>query len=86
MGFLQRIFIGLIIVGLGYLLVWKTRFFVETFGESGTVNNFLGSSGTYLLVKAIGIFGMFVGFIVIVGLQDNFLGWLTGPLINNASF
>ncbi|MBI5654960.1 hypothetical protein HZC53_04915 [Candidatus Uhrbacteria bacterium] len=68
-----RILIGLILVAVGFVIVWKTRKFIETFGPIAWADAKLGGGGTSLMYKTIGIILIFVGFMYATNLWTAFL-------------
>lgn len=68
-----RILIGLVLVILGFIIVWKTRKFIEFFGTSAWAETKLGGGGTSLLYKGIGIVLIFIGFMWATNLWSAFL-------------
>lgn len=75
-----NILIGLILVAIGFVLVWKTRKFIEFFGTSAWADAKLGGGGTSLLYKAIGLVLIFVGFMWATNLWGAFLESMLGGL------
>jgi hypothetical protein len=79
----MKFIIGLIIMLVGFLLVWKSEWFLNNFGRIGWFEQHLGSSGgTRLGYKLLGMFTVFIGLLVVIGLIDGFLGWVLAPVIN----
>lgn len=76
----MRIIVGLVLVLVGFAIVWKTRKFIEMFGMSAWAEIKLGGGGTALLYKSIGILLIFVGFIVTTNLWNAFLEATLGSL------
>lgn len=71
--------LGIIIVAVGFLLVWKTEWLVNNFGRINFAEQHLGTSGgSRLMYKTIGIIIIFVGFMIAFDLTDNVLGWFVG--------
>ncbi len=68
-----RILIGLILAVVGFVIVWKTRKFIEFFGASAWAETKLGGGGTAMLYKAIGIVLIFAGFMWATNLWSAFL-------------
>jgi hypothetical protein len=74
---------GILIVGIGFLLIWKTSWIVENFGHNSWAEDKLGSSGgTRLMYKFIGLIAMFFGMLMITGLSDKFLMGTIGAIFN----
>ncbi|MEK7116262.1 MAG: hypothetical protein AAB879_02625 [Patescibacteria group bacterium] len=79
----MRIILGLILVIVGFVVVWKTRTFLEFFGMSLWAETKLGGGGTSLLYKSIGIIVSFIGFIVMMNLGNAFLEATLGSLFQS---
>ncbi len=81
----MRILIGILLVIIGFVIVWKTRKFIEFFGVSPWAETKLGGGGTSLLYKFIGIAISFIGFVVMMNLWNAFLeatiGSFLGPRV-----
>ncbi|MDF1497019.1 MAG: hypothetical protein P1P90_03080 [Patescibacteria group bacterium] len=73
-----RILIGLILVAVGALMVIKTNKFQDFFGEMAWTYKYLGSGGTRLMYKFIGLLMCFVGFMVMTNLWTAFLNATLG--------
>ena len=78
MSFFLRILLGLVIVGLGFLVTWKTQPIVDILGYSAWAEQKLGSGGTYTLYKLIGVIIIFIGIAVMVQLHEALLGTVAG--------
>jgi len=77
----MRFFIGLIIVVLGFLLVWKANPIVETFGHVPFAEKYLGADGgTRLFWKLIGILSIILGFMYMFGLIEGIIWTIFSPL------
>lgn len=81
MGFFIRLIVGLGIVGLGALIVIKTHGLIDLVGSSDWAETKLGGGGTNLLYKAIGLFLIFIGFLVATNLWNSFLESTLGSII-----
>ena len=81
----MHIIIGLLVVGIGFLVVWKADALVHTFGYMATAERWFGTfGGTRLVLKLIGTFAIFVGFVYITGQTEELFGFLFGWLIPDA--
>ncbi len=79
--YMGKILGGLLIGALGFLIIWKTSWIVETFGRNNWAELKLGSSGgTRTLYKLIGLILMFFGMLMMTGLSDGFLTATIGKL------
>lgn len=64
----MRIFIGIIVVALGFLLVWKSSALLRFFGEIPFAEEKLYSAGgTSTFYKLIGVGIILLGFLIIGG-------------------
>jgi len=78
-----KIFGGLIICGIGFLMIWKSEWIVQNFGYNDWAETKLGSSGgTRLMYKLIGLIIIFFGMLMITNLSDEFLMGTIGKLFN----
>ena len=75
-----NIFIGLVLVVIGFVLVWKTRKFIDFFGSIAWADAHLGGGGTSLMYKTIGIVVIFIGFMWATNLWSAFLEATLGNL------
>lgn len=77
----MRYFIGIIMVLIGVLLVIKTEWFIQNFGNNAWAEEHLGTSGgTRLMYKLIGIAFIFFGFLAITNLHQSFLLGTVGKI------
>ncbi|MBT4849435.1 hypothetical protein HON36_01145 [Candidatus Parcubacteria bacterium] len=71
-----NIIIGIILIGIGFLFVWKTEWLVINAGRIGFAEKFLGTSGgSRLMYKILGLISIIVGLLYMTGMQDDFLRW-----------
>ncbi len=75
-----RIIIGLILVAIGFVIVWKTRKFIDTFGSIPWADAKLGGGGTSLMYKFIGIILIMAGFMWATNLWDAFINATLGSI------
>jgi hypothetical protein len=76
----MNILIGLILVVIGFVIVWKTRNFMDFFGPIAWAEAKLGGGGTSLMYKFIGIVFIFIGFMWATNLWNAFLSATIGGL------
>ncbi|HAZ17082.1 MAG: hypothetical protein A3H59_03835 [Candidatus Jacksonbacteria bacterium RIFCSPLOWO2_02_FULL_43_9] len=82
---LANIFWGLVVLAIGFLLSWKTEWFVSNFGRMAWAEKYLGTEGgTRLATKFIGFLAIFIGLLLITGLFDNFMNWALGFIFPQA--
>ena len=79
----MRILIGFIVAAAGFVLVWKSEWFHQNFGTIDWAEAKFGSmGGSRFLYKMIGLLAIFIGFLAITNLHQQFfiatLGWLFG--------
>ncbi len=77
---ITRILIGLALVAAGFIIVWKTRRFIETFGGIPWADAKLGGGGTSLMYKFIGIVLILLGFLWATNLWNAFLEATLGSI------
>ena len=77
---LTRILVGLVLVALGFLVVWKTHAIIDAFGTSSWADSHLGGGGTSIMYKSIGIIVILVGFMYATNLWGAFLQATLGSL------
>lgn len=77
----MSIFWGLIMLAVGFVFMVKTEWILRINGRIMWAEMHLGSSGgTRLFYKLIGLLFIFIAFLLITGLADNFFLWLFGPI------
>lgn len=82
---IARIIIGLIIVAIGFFLLWKTPWFVVNFGRIPWFERHLHTvGGSYAAYKFFGLLFSFFGVLYITGLGPAFTRWLLGTLFGPA--
>lgn len=79
-----RILIGLLICAIGWLLVWKTAWFVNIMGYIDWAERNLGGGGTTLFYKLFGTLIILIGFMVITNLFEGFIVGLLGGIFGGA--
>ncbi len=78
---MKAIFIGILLVIIGFLIVWKSRKFIDFFGSISWAEAKLGGGGTNLMYKLIGLIMIFIGFIWATGLWNAFLNATLGNFL-----
>jgi len=77
----MSIFWGLITFAIGLIFVIKTEWILRINGRVMWAEIHLGTEGgTRLLYKLIGLVFIFISFLFLTGLGDNFFLWLFGPI------
>lgn len=69
--------LGALMMGVGFLAVWKTNWFLENLGDIGEL---FGSGQQWLSWKLVGLVLMFLGFLVAFGLLELFFAATIGGL------
>ncbi|MFH1620831.1 MAG: hypothetical protein ABIB04_01975 [Patescibacteria group bacterium] len=78
---MKAILIGILLVIIGFLIVWKSRKFIDFFGTISWAEAKLGGGGTNLMYKVVGIITIFVGFMWATGLWNAFLNATLGGIL-----
>ena len=75
-------FLGLFLMVVGFMIVWKSESILSFFGPIGFFEKYLGSEGgSRLGWKLIGILFLFIGFLVTIGMINGFMMWMLSPLL-----
>ncbi|MBU0614399.1 hypothetical protein KJ766_03920 [Patescibacteria group bacterium] len=69
-----QIIIGILIVALGALMVYKTTWFLQMIGRIYWAEKTFGGGGTRFFLKLIGIGMIFFGLIIATDLFERFFG------------
>jgi hypothetical protein len=75
------IVIGIILMVLGFCMVYYANWMYYNLGVVGFFEKYLGGGGTRLGYKLIGIFVLFIGALSTFGLLDDFVVWTLGPVL-----
>lgn len=76
-----NLILGLLVLGGGSLMVFKSESFLNNFGRMPFFENHLASSGgSRLGYKLIGIGLMVIGFMIATGMISGFIGWFIAPV------
>ena len=80
---MSHIFIGILIVIIGFMVVWKTEWFLANFGRSDWADQKLGfEGGSHLLYKLIGVGLVFIGLFVVTNIWNDIMAGLAKLLIH----
>ncbi|MBI5793737.1 hypothetical protein HZA87_01445 [Candidatus Uhrbacteria bacterium] len=79
---LFRVPLGLIIMVIGFLIVWKTEKFFTWFGEIPFAEKTFGAGGSRFFYKLIGVLVAFIGIFVATNIISDILGSLACVLIH----
>lgn len=67
-------------MAIGFVMVWKSQWFIQSFGDLGSM--VLGLTGySFLSWKLFGMILMVLGFLLMTGLLDLFLRLTIGRLL-----
>jgi hypothetical protein len=80
-----HIFMGLLLIALGFGMVWKTNAAFQMIGQIDFAEKIFGYMGTIFFLKLLGILIIFVGAIVMVGLWGGFLEGTLGRVLISPS-
>lgn len=70
----MKYLIGLLVIGLGFLLIWKTEWLVNNFGRIEWAEQHLGTEGgTRVFYKLLGVILILFSFLVMSGFFNNIL-------------
>jgi len=78
---ITRILLGMGIAGLGFIMVLRTRWFIDFFGYFDYMDQKLGPGGTNLFYKLLGTLVCFIGFMVSTNLWDAFVASMLGSVV-----
>ncbi|MBN1585362.1 hypothetical protein JW899_03280 [Candidatus Uhrbacteria bacterium] len=82
LGMVFRIIGGTVIATVGSLLVIKTERIIEQVGTNSWAESKFGSyGGTRFMWKMIGLFAVFIGFVVMTNMTEGFLMATVGKLL-----
>jgi len=78
-----RIFLGIIMTIIGFMMAWKTEALISFTGLSGWAEDKMRTmGGTRLMYKLIGIGMIFAGMLAITNMHQGFLQGTIGKLFN----
>lgn len=81
MSLFWRIIIGLLIMAVGFLMVWKTTGFQSITGRIAWAEEKLGGGGTNTFLKILGVLIVFLGVFTVSGIINDILGWFGGLFV-----
>ncbi len=69
--------VGMIILGIGFIFVWKTEWFLINFGRIGFAEEHLGTEGgSRIVYKLAGVFLIITGIMYAFNMTDSVLIWI----------
>lgn len=78
---LNRLLISALMIGGGYLMVWKADWLLRNVGAIPSAEKFIRTEGgSRLMYKLIGILAIIFGMMYFTGLLQPFGRWLVGSL------
>ncbi|MFA6526317.1 MAG: hypothetical protein WCT26_02790 [Candidatus Buchananbacteria bacterium] len=78
----MHIIIGIIVVAVGFAVVWRPRYFLDFLGRQDWVEKIFSVNDQELAYKIIGMIIIFVGALIMTNLIYDLLGWFLSPVIN----
>ena len=81
---LTRIIVGLVIVVIGFSMVWKTLFYLRIFGRIRFAERYLSTEGgSRIFIKLLGTAAIFLGVFIATNLIQGTIVNLIGPLFSS---
>jgi uncharacterized membrane protein YkgB len=78
----MKFFFGIILIVVGFTMIWKTENWFSFFGRNAWAEKWFGTEGgSRLFYKLIGLLAIVIGMLLVTGLYNEFLGTATGPLV-----
>jgi len=77
----MHIIIGLIVIGVGFIVVWKPRYFLDFLGNQAWVEKIFAVNDQELAYKIIGIILIFVGALIMTNLIYDILTAFAGLFV-----
>ncbi len=78
---IARILIGLIIITVGFSMVYKTPWYLSILGRNYWAETKIGPGGTRLFYKMIGTAITILGIFVVTNTWEQFVKWIFGPIL-----
>ena len=79
---LLRILLGLFVIAVGFLMVWKTVGFQDFFGANAWAERKMGPGGTNTFYKLLGVGVAFLGMLIATNLISGVLEGIVGIFIH----
>ena len=81
----MKIILGLIVIAIGFLLIWKSDWIVNNFGRVDWAEKHLGyDGGTRLLWKLIGLGIIILAMLYMFGFIGGIIGAIFSPLFRGS--
>ena len=78
----MRIIFGLAGVVVGFLIIWKSEWFLQNFGRVDWAEEHL-SGGSRLFYKLVGLAIIVISFLYMGGFVEGILLWVFAPTLRN---
>ncbi len=78
---LARILLGLVIAGVGFLMAWRTQWFMDLIGPIDWAERNLGGGGTRTFYKLFGMTVILIGFLMVTNLFEMVIGGAVTSLL-----
>jgi len=78
-----RILIGAVVVVVGFLMVYRARYFLDFLGNQAWVEKIFAVDDQELAYKIIGIIVIIVGALIMTGLINDLLLWFFAPALRS---
>lgn len=84
-GILLRVIGGMLLVGIGFLFIWRTEKFLQNFGKITWAEIKFGPGGSRMFYKLLGVIIIAVGFMLATNLLGTLLLGTVGKLFTPSS-
>lgn len=82
----MKYFIGIICIGIGFVIMWKSDWLMNNFGRIAWAEEKLGmEGGTRLFYKLIGLAIIILSFLIMMGIVQSILGAIFEPTTKTLS-
>ncbi len=76
-----RVLLGLLVIAVGFFMVWKTVVFQDFFGANAWAERKFGPGGTNTFYKLLGVLVAFLGMLIATNLISEVLQSLVGIFV-----
>lgn len=76
----MHLLLGPIVIAVGTLMVIKSESLLSVFGRVRFFEDKLGTGGSRLGYKLLGVLVIFIGILILTDLFGGFMGWVLSPL------
>jgi hypothetical protein len=81
MSIFARIIVGLVVVGIGFFMAWKTGSVIGMLGRNAWAERHMGAGGSHLFIKLCGVAACLIGIVIMTGLWNTLLANTLGRLL-----